>query len=179
MTHFFKKSFATLALLSTVFIGGTFSLAPAAVHAEETVIGKPAAGTESKALINYVSESCRDLGNCTVCDALKLVGGVAQWLLATIGALALLLVVWGGFTWLTSGGNPEKIKKGKDQILGAAFGMVVLLGAWTFINIIFSIFIPTELGKTPKFNFGTSPSEWSTIDCSAGPSPSPSPSAPK
>ncbi len=172
MTPLFQKTFASLALLTVILMNGTLLLSPAPVFAEATVIGKPVDGTESKALISYVSESCQKLGNCTVCDALKLVGGIAQWLLATIGALSLLLVVWGGFTWLTSGGNPEKIKKGKDQILGAALGMVVLLGAWTFINIIFSIFIPTELGKTPKFNFGTSPSEWSTIDCSARPSPS-------
>ncbi|MBI5022708.1 MAG: hypothetical protein HZC05_00885 [Candidatus Magasanikbacteria bacterium] len=37
--------------------------------------------------------------------------------LGITGSLALLFFIYGGFLWLTSGGSPDKIKKGRDVFL--------------------------------------------------------------
>ena len=57
--------------------------------------------------------------------------------LIVIGAPILaLMVLYGGFMILTAGGNPEKFKTGKDVILYAVIGYVIILVSWGVIYII-------------------------------------------
>lgn len=42
------------------------------------------------------------------------------------GALAILMIVIAGFRYLSSGGNEEKMKKAKDQIIYAAVGLMLI-----------------------------------------------------
>lgn len=42
-------------------------------------------------------------------------------------ALAVLVIVYGGFKYVTSGGDDAKAKDGKDLIVGAVVGLALLL----------------------------------------------------
>jgi len=57
----------------------------------------------------------------------------ANFLLSIIGSVTLLMFVYGGFTWLTSGGSPDKIKRGRDIMVNTVIGIVIVLGAATVI----------------------------------------------
>lgn len=65
-----------------------------------------------------------------------LIGRVIQAALGISGSLALLMFVWGGFLWLTSGGKPERIKKGQDTLLWSAIGIAVIFGAYAIVNFL-------------------------------------------
>ena len=52
------------------------------------------------------------------------------------GSVALLMFVYGGFAWLTSAGNPEKIKKGRDILLWSALGLLVMFGSYIIVRYI-------------------------------------------
>ena len=57
--------------------------------------------------------------------------------LIVIGAPILaLMVLYGGFIILTAGGSPEKFKTGKDVILYAVIGYIIILVSWGVIYII-------------------------------------------
>mgnify|MGYP001570745409 CR=1 FL=1 len=60
--------------------------------------------------------------------------------LGIIGALTLLMFVWGGFQWLTSAGNPEKVKSGTQTMVWAIIGVVLVFSSYlllaTFTNIL-------------------------------------------
>jgi len=57
----------------------------------------------------------------------------ANFLLSIVGSVTLLMFVYGGFTWLTSAGNSEKIKRGTSIMTNTAIGLVIVLGAATVI----------------------------------------------
>ena len=57
------------------------------------------------------------------------------WFLAI--PLAGLLIVIGGVIMLVSGGNPGMFDKGKTVLWGAAWGLILVFGAWLVVNIIF------------------------------------------
>lgn len=57
----------------------------------------------------------------------------ANFLLSIVGSVALLMFVYGGFVWLTSGGASEKIKKGRDIMVNTAIGIAIVFGAATVI----------------------------------------------
>jgi hypothetical protein len=72
------------------------------------------------------------------------VGGIIKQVITTalgiIGALTLLMFVWGGFEWLTSAGNPEKVKAGTQTMVWAIIGVVLVFSSYlllaTFTNIL-------------------------------------------
>jgi len=60
--------------------------------------------------------------------------------LGMIGAIALLMFVYGGFLWLTSGGSPDKVKKGKDVMVWAAIGLVIVFTSAALVSFVLGAF---------------------------------------
>lgn len=69
-------------------------------------------------------------------DVRVIIGRVIQAALGLSGSIALLMIIYGGFLWLTSGGNTEKIEQGKKILIWAVLGLVVLFSAYTITNAI-------------------------------------------
>jgi hypothetical protein len=67
----------------------------------------------------------------------------------TLGlVLALLALIYAGFVWMTSRGNPERISQGKTMLLNVIIGLVVLLSAWLIVDFIMKTLYrePTDFG---------------------------------
>ena len=80
--------------------------------------------------------SCRDSGNCSLEDVLQVFVNISNLILAIVGSLVLALMIYGGFLWLTSAGNQEKVTKGQKAMTGAMVGLFIVLGAFVAINFI-------------------------------------------
>jgi len=65
-----------------------------------------------------------------------LIGKVINSILGVVGSLALLIFVYGGLIWMTSSGSPEKVKQGRDTLLWAAVGLVVIFSAYGLTRFI-------------------------------------------
>lgn len=66
----------------------------------------------------------------------QLIGKIINNVLGVVGSLALLMFVYGGLTWMASSGNPEKVKKGRDILVWAAIGLVVVFSAYTLTRFV-------------------------------------------
>ncbi|MBT4209655.1 MAG: hypothetical protein HOE19_01945 [Candidatus Komeilibacteria bacterium] len=69
----------------------------------------------------------------------ELSGYMIRGLLGVSGAIALFMLVWGGIVWMTSNGNAERLKKGKDTILWAILGLIIIFTSYIIINFLFTI----------------------------------------
>ena len=67
----------------------------------------------------------------------ELIGRVISAVLGISGSLALLMFIYGGFTWMLSGGNSEKVTKGKNTLVWASIGLVVIFSSYALVNLIF------------------------------------------
>lgn len=74
----------------------------------------------------------------------ELIGFFIQAALGISGSIALLMVVYGGFLWLTAGGKTDRIEKGKQTLLWSVIGLAVIFGA----NILATFVINTLGGAT-------------------------------
>ena len=69
----------------------------------------------------------------------ELSGDVIRGLLGITGAISLFMMVWGGLVWMTSQGNAEKLKKGKDTVLWTILGLIIIFLSYVILNFIFTI----------------------------------------
>lgn len=69
-------------------------------------------------------------------DPSSLIGLIIKSILGFVGGLALVMMVWGGFQWLTSAGNPEKVKKGSHTMVWAIIGLILVLGSYLLVGTV-------------------------------------------
>ncbi len=55
---------------------------------------------------------------------------VVNVLLGFLGILAIIIILWGGFRWLTSAGNEEKVGEAKKIITAGIIGLVIIFTAY-------------------------------------------------
>ncbi len=67
----------------------------------------------------------------------QLIGSVIGAILGIVGSIALVMFIIGGFQWMTAGGNMEKVKKGRDTLVWATLGLVVVFAAYAILRFIF------------------------------------------
>ena len=58
--------------------------------------------------------------------------------LSLIGVLFFGLMIYGGFIWMTARGNPKAVDKGKDIIVAAVIGAVIVTSAYVITNALFN-----------------------------------------
>ena len=65
-----------------------------------------------------------------------LIGKIINTVLGVVGSIALLMFVYGGITWMTSSGSPEKVKHGRDTIVWSAIGLAIIFSAYGLVRVL-------------------------------------------
>ncbi len=69
--------------------------------------------------------------------------------LTLLGTLLLVYVVWGGFLWMTSAGNEDRIEKGKLTIVRGAVGLIIILSAYSITLFVTQFLTPNPIPGSP------------------------------
>lgn len=69
-------------------------------------------------------------------DPASLAKNVTNLLLYIVGIVAVIMVIVGGFLYITSSGDPGRTKSAKDTIVYAVIGIVVALLAYAIVNFV-------------------------------------------
>lgn len=64
---------------------------------------------------------------------------VIQTLLGILGILALIIVLIGGFRWMTAGGNEENIASAKKTIAAGIVGLIIIFFAYAIVAFVFNV----------------------------------------
>lgn len=70
---------------------------------------------------------------------------IIQWVLSFVGVIFLILMIVGGFKWMTSGGNQETINNARRTVASAAIGLIIVLSAYAITVYLGSIFANTTV----------------------------------
>lgn len=68
-----------------------------------------------------------------------LIGTVINGIMGIVGSLALLMFVYGGLTWMTAAGGSEKVQKGKDIIMWATLGLIVIFASYGLVKFVLDV----------------------------------------
>lgn len=77
--------------------------------------------------IKAPAEGFKDIGSFTT-NALTLMFGLAL-------LVVLIMLIWGAFEWITSGGDKEAVGKARGRIINALIGLAVLAVAYALTKI--------------------------------------------
>ncbi len=58
---------------------------------------------------------------------------IISWVLGFLALVAVIMIIYGGFIWLTAAGNEERIASAKKIISAAIIGLVIILLAWAIV----------------------------------------------
>lgn len=70
------------------------------------------------------------LGNA---DLKTTILSIIRLALGLMTLIAVVLIIYGGFVWLTAAGNEENVDKAKRIISAAVIGLIIILLAWAIV----------------------------------------------
>ncbi|MBU0625044.1 hypothetical protein KKF05_01735 [Patescibacteria group bacterium] len=60
-----------------------------------------------------------------------IIGSIINAALGLLGVILVVLLIYGGFLWMTAGGNTENVDKAKKLITNAIIGIIIVLAAYS------------------------------------------------
>ncbi len=73
------------------------------------------------------------LGNETL---IKTVTRVINVALGLLGIIAVVIILIGGFKWMTAGGNEDKVAEARKMIFAGIIGLAIILSAWAIAKFV-------------------------------------------
>ncbi|MEK7167476.1 MAG: pilin [Patescibacteria group bacterium] len=70
----------------------------------------------------------------------SVVGGIIKVFFGILGVLLVIYFLWGGYTWMTAAGEPDKVKKAKEMLRNAIIGFIIV-----FISYSIALFVMVNL----------------------------------
>ena len=84
------------------------------------------------------TSACMTNGSCELNDFTRVAINVTKIILGIVGSLALLAFVAGGLMMMLSAGNPEWVTRGKQTLIGAVVGLVIVFTSYAIIQLVFT-----------------------------------------
>lgn len=66
----------------------------------------------------------------------SLVLTIVNFALTFLGLIAVVMIIYGGFLYVSAAGNEEKINQGKKIIMYAVIGIVIILLSFAIVNTV-------------------------------------------
>ncbi len=70
----------------------------------------------------------------------NMIARIIYIVLGLLGVVFLALLLLGGFNWMTSSGNEEKVRKAKETLLNALIGILITLAAFAISFFLINYF---------------------------------------
>ncbi len=95
-----------------------------------------------------------DVGAAQVNETLKLsntspfiiVGKIIQIALSLLGIIALSIIIYAGYLWMSSMGSEDKISEAKRLLKNAVIGIIIILSAWGIVYFVLAKLIGITTG---------------------------------
>lgn len=71
-------------------------------------------------------------------DPREIVARVIRVILGFLGIVAVIIILLGGFKWMTAGGNEDKVSEARKLIISGVIGLVIIMAAFGIAQFIIS-----------------------------------------
>jgi hypothetical protein len=140
-------------MMSSVIMTGTFVSSLVGLVTPQAVLAQ--AGTPTKLdteeLFGGTNKISNELGlNNT--DIRVTIARIIRVAMGLLGIVAVVIVLIGGFTWMTAGGNDEKVQEAKKWIFAGIIGLAIILSAFAISTFVINSLVTATSGSGQATN---------------------------
>ena len=118
----YASSAALGTMIALSFLGAAQMIAPTQAHAQSSTTdyfpSDFSSGLDTDASIGAIA------------------GGLINLFLGILGILAVAMILWGGFRWMTAGGEETKVEDAKKILIAGVIGLAIILTAAAIVNFV-------------------------------------------
>jgi hypothetical protein len=75
------------------------------------------------------------------------IGRLIGQVLGLLGIIIVVLMVYGGFLWMTAGGNTAQVDKAKQILINATIGLIITMAAYSISYFVISAVTSATTGS--------------------------------
>ena len=79
-------------------------------------------------------------------DLTTTIGSLIRVALGFLGVVAVVIILLGGFKWMTAGGSDEKVGEAKKLIIAGIIGLAIILSAYAIASFVISSIVGAASG---------------------------------
>jgi hypothetical protein len=117
---------AILFLLVAMFVFAPVMSSPLPANAQERFWGTEEGSAGDVQGILGLGES----------DPREIAASVINILLGFLGIIAVIIILIGGFKWMTAGGNEDQVGEAKKMIVAGIIGLLIILSAYAIATFV-------------------------------------------
>lgn len=133
-----KTLILSLSLVFTLAVPVALPIAVSASHGGGHIQGGVCQGADKLKITDAVSGAeCGALADSEGQDKVnKLLTQIINIISVIVGIVAVIMIIWGGFKYITSGGTSEKVTTAKNTILYALIGLIIVALAQIIVRFV-------------------------------------------
>jgi len=81
-------------------------------------------------------------------DLAQVAVNIINWVLGFLALVAIVIVLIGGFEWMTAGGNEDKVGTAKKRLTYGLIGLAIIFLAWAIVRFVLNQFSSWAGGTT-------------------------------
>ncbi len=130
----FKKIKQSLVVAASALLLAVPVLAPVMVHAQADIRNNLCGGVGLDT--NAEAANCNTVNTTGTTEANGLIKNIINIFSLVVGVVAVLMIIVGGFRYITSGGNDGNVGNAKNTILYAVIGLVIVALAQIIVRFV-------------------------------------------
>lgn len=122
------------------FLGGlvAFALVVPALHGHTALAAGALNQNDYFGGGNTTGDSFASTAGLSAGDLPTTVASLIRVILGVLGIVAVVIILIGGFKWMTSGGNDDKVKSARKVMTSGIIGLVIVLSAFAIAQFVLS-----------------------------------------
>ena len=76
------------------------------------------------------------LTNTDVTDPREMAVNIVKFFMTFLGIIAVVIILLGGFKWMTAAGNEDKVAEAKKLLVAGIIGLAIIVSAYVIVNFV-------------------------------------------
>ena len=89
-------------------------------------------------------DAAKNAGYSEAVDINELISIIIQSVLSLLGVIFLVLLVYGGYLWMTDRGNEDQVKRARNLISAAIIGLIIVVSSYAISIFVFETLMSSE-----------------------------------
>ena len=87
-------------------------------------------------------------------DIRVVIANIVRYLLTFVGLIAVIFILWAGYLWMVSGGDPTKVGQAKKTLINATIGLAIVILAFAIVTFMINLWSDFANGDLNNNNNG-------------------------